>query len=164
MEPHPPFTIRPATAADVDTLFDLVRALADYEHLAHAVTGSARQLGEHLFGPRPLAEAILAEIDGRAVGFALYFTTYSTFLTRPGLYLEDIFVRPEHRRLGIGRALIERVMATAAERGCGRMEWSVLEWNTPAIEFYKSLGADVLPDWRIARLTGAALSAKRCSE
>lgn len=156
---HHEFKIRTAGPEDAPVLFDLVKGLAEYEKLTNAVTGNAETLARHMSGERPYVEALLAEeADGAAVGFAIYFTNYSTFLTRPGLYLEDIFVLPERRGRGIGRALIGAVAAEAARRGCGRMEWSVLDWNEPAINFYRALGASVLPDWRICRLDGAALA------
>jgi GNAT superfamily N-acetyltransferase len=151
-------TLRPATPNDVPALFQLIKALAEYEKLSHAVTGSEDQLREHLFGDRPFAEAILAEWEGQAVGFALFFYNYSTFLTKPGIYLEDLFVLPEHRRRGIGRLLLIALAQRALDRGCGRLEWSVLDWNEPAISFYQHMGAEVLPDWRICRVTGAGLT------
>jgi len=145
------FSIRPARPGDEQALFTLIGELAKYERLEHVVRGSASELAEHLFGARPAAEALIAEIDGRAVGFALFFSTYSTFLTRPGLYLEDLFVLESQRRSGIGRALIESVENIAKARGAGRLEWSVLDWNADAIAFYEKLGARVLPDWRLCR-------------
>ena len=157
-------TLRSATPADVDDIFRLIRGLAEYERLTHEVTGSAERLRAHLFGPRPYAEVLLAEVDGRAVAFALFFHNYSTFLTAPGLYLEDLFVEPAHRGRGIGRALLRRVAALAHERGCGRLEWAVLDWNAPAIGFYERQGARVLPDWRICRVTGEALAQLAASE
>jgi hypothetical protein len=153
------FTVREARAGDETTLFGLICALAEYEKLQHLVAGSAEELATHLFGPRPVAEALLAEEGGEAVGFALYFTNFSTFLTRPGIYLEDLFVKPAHRGRGIGRALLERLASIAVARGCGRVEWAVLDWNESAIGFYRRLGADVMPDWRLCRLTGAPLRA-----
>jgi GNAT superfamily N-acetyltransferase len=158
---QPVFSIRPAQAGDEQALFALVQALADYEKLSHAVTGSAEKLAEDLFGARPAAEALLVELnaDVRPVAFALFFHNYSTFLTQPGLYLEDIFVLPEHRRHGIGKALLREVAKIARARKCGRLEWSVLDWNVSAIGFYQSLGASVLPDWRICRVTGDGLDA-----
>ena len=150
--------IRFASPADVATLHALIRDLARYEKLEHQVTGTEDDLRGHLFGPRPYAEALVCEVDGTSVGLALFFHTYSTFLGRPGLYLEDLFVLPEHRRKGHGRALIREVARLAVSRGCGRLEWSVLDWNAPAIAFYRSLGADVMPDWRICRLTSKALA------
>jgi GNAT superfamily N-acetyltransferase len=151
-------TLRPATSDDVSALFQLIKALAEYEKLSHAVTGSEDQLREHLFGDRAFAEAILAEWQGQAAGFALFFYNYSTFLTKPGIYLEDLFVLPEHRRRGIGQALLTALAQRAINLGCGRLEWSVLDWNEPAISFYQRMGADVLPDWRICRVTGAGLT------
>ncbi len=145
-------SIRPAVRGDEEALFELVRALAVYERLESAVTGSAEALAEHLFGPRPVVEAILAERDGRAVGFALFFTTYSTFLTKPGLYLEDLFVSGSERRSGIGGALFSEVVRIAKERGSGRLEWAVLDWNAPAIAFYERMGARLLADWRLCRI------------
>lgn len=150
--------LRSATAADAEALFELVLALAEYEKLSHAVTGSAEALHTHLFGDRPFAEAIVAEVEGRVVGFALFFYNYSTFLTKPGIYLEDLFVLPEYRRHGIGRSLLTYLAQRAVEQGCGRLEWSVLDWNTSAITFYQQMGATVLPDWRICRVTGEALT------
>jgi len=151
--------LRLATAADADLLFTLVGELADYEKLQHQVTGSVEDLAQHLGGERPLVEAIVAEWDGQPAGFALFFTNYSTFLTKPGLYLEDLYVRPEYRRRGIGKALLSRLAQVVQERGYGRLEWSVLDWNAPAITFYETMGATVLPDWRICRVTGEAIAA-----
>ncbi len=147
-------TIRSACANDVETLFELIQALADYEQLSHQVSGNAATLKDHLFGQRPYAEAILADVGDRSVGFALFFTNYSTFLTKPGLYLEDLFVLPDHRGQGIGKALLQYLAQLAVERDYGRVEWSVLDWNQPAIGFYQRIGATVLPDWRICRVTG----------
>ncbi|NEP12279.1 MAG: GNAT family N-acetyltransferase [Symploca sp. SIO2C1] len=151
------FMIRPAVANDVPVIFELIKALAEYEKLSHAVTGNAQTLKEHLFGTRPYAEAIIAESQGQVVGFALFFYNYSTFLTKPGIYLEDLFVLPEFRGQGIGKVLITAVAELAVERDCGRLEWSVLDWNEPAIAFYRRLGASILPDWRICRVTGDSL-------
>lgn len=150
---NPSFSIRNATPDDVPQLFELIKALAAYEKLSHLVTGTTEALQEHLFGERPYIEAIVAEFENKAVGFALFFWNYSTFLTKPGIYLEDIFVLPEYRRLGIGKALLTRVAKIAAERNAGRLEWSVLDWNESAIVFYQRFGASVLPDWRICRIT-----------
>jgi len=150
--------LRSTTPQDVPTLFHLIKGLAEYEKLSHAVTGNIVDLESHLFGDRIYAEAILAELDGKAVGFALFFPNYSTFLTKPGIYLEDIFVLPEYRHQGIGKALLNHVAKLAVKRNCGRLEWSVLDWNEPAIGFYQRMGADVLPDWRICRVTGENLS------
>jgi GNAT superfamily N-acetyltransferase len=150
--------IRFAVATDVATLHALVHELARYERLQHEVVGTEEHLRTHLFGARPYAEALVCEDDGAIVGFALFFHTYSTFLGRPGLYLEDLFVLSQHRRKGHGSALIREVARIAVDRGCGRFEWSVLDWNEPAIAFYRSLGATVMHEWRICRLTGGALA------
>jgi len=150
--------LRPVEPADVPALFRLIQALAEYEKLSHAVTGNADALCEHLFGSQPYAEAILAEYAGQAVGFALFFPNYSTFLTLPGIYLEDLFVMPEYRRLGIGKAILSYLAQLAVARGCGRLEWSVLDWNEPAIAFYRCMGASVLNEWRICRVTGESLT------
>lgn len=151
------FTIRPANPDDVAAIFGLIKALAEYEKLSHRVTGNVDSLQEHLFGTRPYAEAIVAEADSLIVGFALFFPNYSTFLTKPGIYLEDVFVLPEYRRQGIGKALLIYLGKLALERDVGRLEWSVLDWNQSAIDFYQTMGAKVLPDWRICRVTGDAL-------
>lgn len=145
--------LRFAQAADYSVLFKLIQGLAEYEKLSHAITGNALALKEHLFGSRRYVEAILAESAGQAVGFALFFHNYSTFLTKPGIYLEDLFVLPEYRRQGIGKALLTKVAQIAVERDCGRLEWSVLDWNESAQEFYHSMGASILDDWRICRVT-----------
>jgi GNAT superfamily N-acetyltransferase len=146
-------TIRPAQEQDVDVIFELILGLAKYEHLLDKVTGSPDLLRSHLFGDRPYVEAIVAELGDRVIGYALFFHTYSTFLTQPGLYLEDVFVASEYRRQGVGKSLMTSVAKIAFDRGCGRLEWSVLEWNQNAIDFYQSLGATVLPEWRICRIT-----------
>jgi GNAT superfamily N-acetyltransferase len=145
-------SIEPATDADVPLIFALIRQLADYERLSHMVSGSEDMLRENLFGARPSCECVIARRDGRAVGFALFFTTFSTFLCKPGLYLEDLFVVPEVRGTGIGKALLRHLAALAQARGCGRFEWRVLDWNTPSIEFYKSLGAVIMPEWHLVRM------------
>jgi GNAT superfamily N-acetyltransferase len=150
--------IRPATASDVPALHALVCDLARYERLEDEVTSTPEQLSDHLFGARRYAEALVAQEDASVVGFALFFHNYSTFVGRPGLYLEDLFVRPESRRKGRGRALFREVARIAAERGCGRFEWSVLHWNEPALAFYRSMGAVPMHDWRICRMTGEALA------
>jgi GNAT superfamily N-acetyltransferase len=150
-------TIRPAQPEDVETIFHLIKALAEYEKLSHQVTGNVELLQQHLFGDRPCIEAILAEDNQNPIGFALFFTNYSTFLTQPGIYLEDLFVMPEYRGQGIGKALLSYLARLAVERNCGRLEWSVLDWNETAIGFYQRMGATVLPDWRICRVTGAAI-------
>jgi len=153
----PMIHIRPATEADVPLLLALIGELAAYERLSDQVVATEANVRETLFGARPAAESIIAELDGAPVGFALFFHNYSTFLARPGIYLEDLFVRPAARRRGVGRALFLRLAAIAVERGCGRFEWAVLDWNEPAIAFYRSLGAQPLSDWTVFRLTGAAL-------
>lgn len=150
--------LRLAEPTDVQVLFGLIEALAEYEKLSHAVTGNADALKEHLFGSRPYAEAIIADYGGQAVAFALFFPNYSTFLTKPGIYLEDLFVLPEYRRQGIGKALLTYLAQLAVSRGCGRLEWSVLDWNESAIAFYESMGASILEDWRICRVTGESLN------
>ena len=150
-------TIEPAREPDVPLIHDLIRALADYERLSDIVTATEADLRETLFGAQPAAEAAVARVGGVPAGYALWFHTYSTFLGRRGLYLEDLFVRPEWRGRGIGRALLAHLAGIAVERGCGRMEWAVLDWNAPAIGFYEGLGARRLEDWRIFRITGAAL-------
>jgi GNAT superfamily N-acetyltransferase len=151
------YMIRPATAADTPTICRLVRALAEYERLAHEVVLNEAQVREHLFGPRPYAEVLLAEETGEVVGFALFFHNFSTFLGRPGIYLEDLFVSPVHRGKGHGKALLQTLARLAVERGCGRLEWSVLNWNEPAIQFYRSLGAEPMNEWTVNRLTGQTL-------
>jgi GNAT superfamily N-acetyltransferase len=153
MASHHDIIIRSAQNEDCDAIFGLIQALAEYEKLSHAVTGDALALKEHLFGLHKFAEVILAECDAAVVGFALFFHNYSTFLTQPGIYLEDIFVLPEYRRLGIGKALLSQVAQIAKSRNCGRLEWSVLDWNEPAIAFYRGMGAEVLDEWRICRIT-----------
>jgi GNAT superfamily N-acetyltransferase len=152
------FVLRPASPADLPDLVRLIVALAEYEKLTHLLEVTPEKLHPHLFGEHPAAEALVAQTDGAGVvGFALFFTNFSTFLCRPGLYLEDLFVLPEHRGSGIGKALLRALGALAVERGCGRFEWSVLDWNEPAIRFYEAMGASVLPDWRICRVSGEAL-------
>jgi len=150
-------TIRPATEADLGTIEELIRALAAYERMADEVVMDAELLRKGLFGDRPYAEVLIAEVDDEAVGFALFFHNFSTFLGRPGIYLEDLFVKPEHRGSGLGKALLKRLAEIAVERDCGRMEWAVLDWNEPSIGFYKKLGARPNDDWTVYRLTGEAL-------
>ena len=150
-------TIRPAVIDDTGTLLDLIRGLAEYERLSHLVTATEASLRDALFGSQPGAEALLAFESESAVGFAVFFHNFSTFLGKRGLWLEDIFVRPEHRRKGYGQALFLYVARIAHDRGCGRFEWSALDWNDPAIRFYKSMGAAALDDWTIFRVTGEAL-------
>jgi GNAT superfamily N-acetyltransferase len=154
----PEVKIRSAQPEDVPVLFDLILALAEYEKLAHTVTGDAADLTNHLFGERTYVEAVLAEWEEKAVGFALFFHNYSTFLTQPGIYLEDLFVLPDYRGQGIGKKLIRQIARIAVDRGCGRLEWTVLDWNESAIGFYQYLGAAVLPDWRVCRVTGESLT------
>lgn len=149
--------IRPATPADAGVIHSLITELADYELLRHEMVATEIDIHQALFNEPTRAEVILAWVDQTAVGFALFFHNFSTFLGRPGVYLEDLFVRPEHRGKGYGKALLQRLAKIAAERGCGRMEWSVLDWNQPSIDFYKSLGAVPMDEWTVYRLTGTAL-------
>lgn len=149
--------VRPAQPDDVALILSLIRELAEYEKLGDQVIAEPEQLAEHLFGVRPFAEVLIGEVDDQAVGFALFFHNYSTFLGKPGIYLEDLYVRPAVRGTGLGKALLGRLAVLAVERGCGRLEWSVLDWNEPAIGFYQSLGAHPLDDWTVYRLSGAAL-------
>ena len=150
-------TLRPAEPADAATIVDLIRELAAYEKLEDQAKATPEEIRRHLFGEKPAAEVILAEVGGRPVGFALFFPTFSTFRGQPGLYLEDIFVRPDHRGRGIGKALLARIAALAVARGCGRLEWSVLDWNEPSIGFYRSLGAVPMDEWTVYRLADASL-------
>ena len=152
------FLVRQAKINDVPDIFNLIRALAEYEKLSHQVTGTAEDLQEHLFGDRPCIESIVAESDGKIIAFALFFPNYSTFLTKPGIYLEDLFVLPDYRRRGIAKAMLSHLGKLAIDRDAGRLEWSVLDWNQSAIDFYQNMGAEVLPDWRTCRVTGEALS------
>jgi len=151
--------IRPATFDDLPTICRLIRRLAEFEQLGHEAVFDEARLGEHLFGSRRFAEVLLAEEGAQVVGFALFFHNYSTFVGKPGIYLEDLFVEPEHRGQGHGKALLKAVACLAFERDCGRMEWSVLNWNQPAISFYESLGAKPMEEWTLFRLTGEALEA-----
>jgi hypothetical protein len=155
---RPPFSVRPAEPRDVEAIVRLIRGLAEFEELTHLLQVTPESLSPHLFGPKPVAEALVAESDAKVVGFALFFTNFSTFLARPGLYLEDLFVEPAQRGRGIGQALLEHLARLAVARGCGRFEWSVLDWNVNAIRFYERMGATVMPDWRICRVSGAALA------
>ncbi len=154
-----PHTLRPSAPADLPAIVGLITELAEFEQLAHLVVVTPESLQPHLFGARPVAEAVVAEVEGRVVAFALFFTNFSTFLGQPGLYLEDLYVQPAHRGTGLGKALLKHLGALAVARGCGRFEWSVLDWNQRAIEFYEKMGATVMPDWRICRLTGERLAA-----
>ena len=151
------FEIRPATRADVPAIHAMIGLLADYEKLAHLNVSREADLASALFGERPAAEVLIASKDGVPAAFALFFQNFSTFLGRRGLWLEDLFVRPEYRRQGCAKALLRALAGIARDRGCGRFEWAVLDWNASAIEFYQSLGATVLPDWRIVRVVGDAL-------
>ena len=153
------FLIRPAAPGDVDAVWRLIGALAEYEKLTHMVVGTPQMLRDALFGARPSCEALVADVGGKSVGFALYFTTFSTFLCKPGLYLEDLFVEPAHRGSGIGKALLRSLAALAIERGCGRFEWRVLDWNQPSIRFYESLGAKVMPEWHLVRMSEPEIAA-----
>ncbi len=154
-------TIRPATREDCPLIMQLIRDLAAYEKMSDQVRASEADLERNLFGSPfgrgPVAEAIVGEVDGAPQGFALFFHNYSTFVGKPGIWLEDLFVRPEARGKGLGAALLAQLAALARERGCGRVEWAVLDWNAPAIGFYERLGAHLLTDWRVCRLTGEAL-------
>ena len=152
-------TVRPAERRDVPLIAELIRRLAEYERLADQVTMTEEKLEHALFGPRPYAETLIAETAGAPLGFALFFHNFSTFLAQPGIYLEDLFVLPEHRGGGVGRALLQALARTAVERECGRMEWAVLDWNESAIGFYERLGATPNSEWTVYRLTGGSLRA-----
>ena len=152
------FEIRTTTDADVPIILRLIRELAEYERAPDAVVATEPGLREVLFGPKPSAEVLLALENAEPVGFAVFFHNFSTWLGRPGLYLEDLFVRPEKRGKGYGRALLERLAQVAQERGCGRMEWAVLDWNDPAIQFYRKLGAQPMDEWTVFRLTGEGIA------
>ncbi len=151
--------IDPATPADVPLILGFIRELAEYERLSDQVSATESALDATLFGAHPAAEVLIARDDDGPAGFALFFANYSTFLARPGLYLEDLYVRPDRRGRGIGRSLLAHIASLAVARGCGRFEWSVLDWNAPAIGFYRALGATPLDEWSIFRLTGDALQA-----
>ena len=153
----PDVLVRAAEPRDLADIVRLIRGLAEFEQLTHLLKVTPESLAPHLFGPRPAAEALVAERHGAVIGFALFFTNFSTFLAQPGLYLEDLFVEPAERGRGVGQALLEHLARLAVSRGCGRFEWSVLDWNVNAIRFYERMGATVMPDWRICRVTGAAL-------
>ena len=153
------FEIRHAGPEDIGTVLAMIRALAEYERLAHLCVAAEADLEAALFGPHPAAEVLLAEKGDETAGFALFFHNFSTFLGRRGIWLEDLFVRPAHRGQGCAKALLRALAAIAVERNCGRFEWAVLDWNAKAIGFYETLGASVLPDWRIVRVTGPALAA-----
>jgi GNAT superfamily N-acetyltransferase len=149
--------IRPATPDDVPLILTFIRELATYEKLAHEVVANERDMQAALFGERPVIETVIASLDGEPVGYALFFPTFSTFLGKPGLYLEDLYVRPDARGFGVGRNLLEHLARIAVERGWGRFEWSVLDWNEPSIAFYKKMGAKPMDEWTIFRITGQAL-------
>lgn len=156
-------SIREAVREDAPLIFRFICDLAEYEKLRHEVKCDAEGLAERLFGPRPYAEVLIAEDDGAPLGFALFFHNFSTFEGRPGIYLEDLFVAPEARGKGAGKALLARLAALAIERDCARLEWSVLDWNTPAIDFYRSLGARPMDEWTVNRVDGEALKALAAS-
>ncbi len=149
--------LRGAELRDVAPIVALIRELAEFEQLTHLLQVTPEKLRPHLFGEKPVAEAMVAEVDAQVVAFALFFTNFSTFLAQPGLYLEDLYVQPAHRGAGIGRAMLARLGKLAVDRGCGRFEWSVLDWNANAIGFYEKMGATLLPDWRICRVAGDSL-------
>ncbi|MGA9855051.1 MAG: GNAT family N-acetyltransferase [Gammaproteobacteria bacterium] len=158
MTPDPDsFHIRSATPKDVATTLKLIHELAEYEKLAHEVVATERDIQAALFGKQPTAECLIAELGSTVVGFALFFHNFSTFLGKPGLYLEDLFIKPEFRGQGFGRKMLAHLANLAVQRGCGRFEWAVLDWNAPAIRFYESLGANIMHTWKINRLTGKAL-------
>ena len=154
-----PFAIRPAVPGDVAAVHGMIVALAEYEKLAHLCVASEADVADALFGPRPAAEVLIASQNGTPAGFALFFPNYSTFLGRRGIWLEDLYVQPAFRRQGCAQALLRALAAIAVERGCGRFEWAVLDWNAAAIDFYQRLGVAVLPDWRIVRAAGPVLTA-----
>jgi GNAT superfamily N-acetyltransferase len=154
----PELTIEPARESDVATVLAFIRDLAQYERLSDEVVATGEDLRRALFGPRPSAEVLIARLSDEPVGFALFFHNFSTFLARHGLYLEDVYVLPEHRGRGVGRTLLQRVAKLAVDRGCGRVEWAVLDWNEPAIRFYRDLGAIPMSDWTVFRLAGEALA------
>lgn len=156
-DPYAGLAIRAATVADCSTILQFIRDLGEYERLSHEVVADVPTLEKTLFGPLRHAEVLIAEIDGAPAAFSLFFHTYSTFLAKPGLYLEDLFVRPAFRRHGIATALMRKLAAIAVERGCGRFEWSVLNWNQPALDFYRRLGAVPMAEWQVQRVTGEAL-------
>jgi len=155
--PQDTVSIRPATSRDAALILSFIQGLAEYEKLAHEVVGTEQDLRRTLFGDRPSAEVLIAEYAGKPTGFALFFTSYSTFLARPGIYLEDLFVLPEYRGHGIGKTLLAYLAGLVVERDMGRLDWSVLDWNEPAIKFYEQIGARGLTDWTQFRLDGKAL-------
>jgi GNAT superfamily N-acetyltransferase len=151
--------LRAAESHDVPAIVGLIRELAEFEKLSHLCQATAEALTPHLFGGKPVAECVVGEVQGEVVAFALFFTNFSTFLAKPGLYLEDLYIQPAHRGNGLGKALLKHLAGVAAERGCGRFEWCVLDWNENAIAFYEGAGATVMPDWRLCRMTGERLAA-----
>ena len=153
----PACQISPARADDLPEILAMIRELAEFEHLLHEVIATEEQLGRDLFGERPHVEVLIARVDADVAGFALFFHNYSTFMGRPGIYLEDLYIRPAHRGHGCGKALLAHVARLAVERGCGRFEWSVLDWNQRAVDFYQALGARPMSDWTLMRVTGEAL-------
>ncbi len=153
----PDFAIRQAKKEDAALILDFIKALAEYENLSGMVSASVEDIERNLFSDKPVAEVILGEYNGKAVGFALYFYNFSTFLGKPGIYLEDLFVLEPMRGKGFGKALLSCLAKLAVDKGCGRLEWCVLDWNTPSIDFYKSLGAEIMKEWLLNRLTGDAL-------
>jgi GNAT superfamily N-acetyltransferase len=158
MTSTPEIQIFAAVPGDVPTIFSFIRGLAEYENLSHTMTATPEQLYETLFGKHRYAEVLIARLATVPVGFALFFHNYSTFLAKPGIYLEDLFVLPEHRKKGVGKALLVKLAQIAVDRDCGRLEWSVLDWNQPAIDFYQRIGANILPDWRICRMTQSQIA------
>ena len=158
LDGNPAYALRAAELRDVVPIVGLIRELAEFEKLTHLLQVTPEKLRPNLFGEKAVAEAMVAEADGEVIGFALFFTNFSTFLAQPGLYLEDLYVQPAHRGAGVGEALLTRLARLAVDRGYGRFEWSVLDWNENAIRFYERMGATVLPDWRICRITGDALA------
>jgi len=156
-QPRSALSIRPATAADIGEILRLIAELAEYERAPEQAIATPELLAEHLFAARPAAECVMGEVDGVTQGMALWFMNFSTWQGRPGMYLEDLYVRPNARGLGLGKALLVHLASIAVQRGCRRFEWSVLDWNTPALEFYKALGAEPMTEWTIHRVSGNAL-------
>lgn len=153
----PEFFLRPATESDTSLILSFIRELAEYERLSHEVVASEDGIREALFGPRPAAEVIIGEYQDQPAAFALFFHNFSTFLGKPGLYLEDLFVKPDLRGMGLGKAILAYLARLALERGCGRFEWWVLDWNKPALKFYRSIGAEPMDEWTVQRVSGDAL-------
>jgi len=151
------FHIRPVRPDEAALVLDLIRELAQYEKLAHEVVATEQDIHAALFGKKPAAECLIAELDGASIGFALFFHNFSTFAGQPGLYLEDLYIKPEFRGQGFGKKMLAHLANLAVQRGCGRFEWAVLDWNAPAIRFYESLGAKIMQEWKLNRLTGEPL-------